>query len=187
MPRKSKIYTRTGDVGTTGLGSGRRVSKAVLRVEAYGSVDELNAHVGVVLALGATAELTGPLHDIQTGLFELGAELSNPGSETSARPGPRIGSAHVQALERVLDTLDQPLEPLKNFILPGGCPVAAQLHLSRTVCRRAECTIVALSEQEAVRPEVLAYVNRLSDLFFVMARVQNKASGVAEEVWRGRT
>lgn len=186
MPRITKVYTRSGDDGTTALGTGQRVPKTARRIQAYGTVDELNAQIGVVLASGLAAELTAPLRQIQNDLFHLGAELSVPEADQAKHPGPRIESRHVEALEQLMDRLTAQLEPLKNFVLPGGASATAQLHVARTVCRRAEREVVALAEQEPVGPHAIQYLNRLSDALFVLGRYQNKLSGIDEPVWDSR-
>jgi cob(I)alamin adenosyltransferase len=178
-----KIYTRTGDDGTTGLLGPGRVLKNDPRVEAYGSVDELNAVLGVVRSLDAGAWLAAELATIQTRLFSLGAELA------ATIPAPlagleRIGDADVTALEAIIDRLEKDLPPLRNFILPAGHVLAAHLHLARTVCRRAERRVVALAESVPVEPRLVHYLNRLADLLFVMARWCNHRAGVAETEWR---
>jgi cob(I)alamin adenosyltransferase len=178
-----KIYTRTGDDGTTGLLGPGRVPKNDARVEAYGSVDELNAALGVARALDAGAWVSTELSAIQARLFSLGAELAS----TTAVPLAgleRIADAHVTALEQTIDRLEKDLPPLKNFILPAGHVLAAQLHLARTVCRRAERRVVSLAESSTVEPRIVHYLNRLADLLFVMARWCNWRAGVAEVEWR---
>lgn len=186
MPRITKVYTRTGDDGTTALGTGQRVPKTARRIQAYGTVDELNAQIGVVLASGVAAELAQALRQIQNDLFHLGAELSVPETDKAQRPGPQIAGRHVEALEQLMDRLSAGLEPLKNFVLPGGAAAAAQLHVARTVCRRAEREVVALAEQEPVGPHAIRYLNRLSDALFVLGRYQNKLSGTDEPLWDSR-
>jgi cob(I)alamin adenosyltransferase len=186
MARITRVYTRTGDDGTTGLGSGRRVPKDDLRIEAYGTIDELNAHIGTVLTAGPAAELVEPLRRIQNDLFHLGADLSIPEADKAKHPGPRLGEPHVAALESLLDTLNQGLPPLKNFVLPGGTPVAAFLHVARTVCRRAERIVVELAAQEPVGPDNVPYLNRLSDVLFVMSRFHNHQTGVDDPIWDSR-
>ena len=178
-----KIYTRTGDDGTTGLLGPGRVPKSAPRVEAYGSVDELNAILGVARSLDAAAWVSADLATIQARLFSLGAELA------ATAPAPlanleRIGDADVSTLERVIDRLEADLPPLVNFILPAGHVLAAQLHLARTVCRRAERRVVALAETTPLEPRLVHYLNRLADLLFVMARWCNTRAGVAEVEWR---
>ena len=179
-----KIYTRTGDDGTTGLLGPGRVLKCAPRVEAYGSVDELNAVLGVARVHDAHGWLAGDLEALQSRLFSLGAELA------AAEPGmlanlERIADADVAGLERLIDRLEAELPPLKSFILPGGTPLAVQLHLARTVCRRAERRVVELQREETIEPVLVRYLNRLADLLFVMARWCNRRAGVAETEWRG--
>jgi cob(I)alamin adenosyltransferase len=186
MPRLTKIYTRGGDEGETSLGGGERVSKDSLRVAAYGTVDELNACLGVALATGPSprlAELVGP---IQNELFHLGADLSFPEAQKArhaAHPLPQIEARHVERLEELIDEFNAEVGPLENFILPGGSIGAAQLHVARTVCRRAERAVVALARAEPVGGYALRYLNRLSDLLFVMARYENRQRGLAEPLW----
>jgi cob(I)alamin adenosyltransferase len=176
--RLSKIYTRTGDDGTTGLGDGSRVPKESLRVEAYGTVDELNSVLGVLLAVPHLPEpVTVLLTDVQHELFDLGAELCIPGHFV-------ITAAHLTRLETALDEFNDPLPALKEFILPGGGPAAAACHLGRTVARRAERRAWALARQETVNPEALRYLNRLSDLLFVLARVLARHERGSEVLWR---
>jgi len=186
VPRLTRIYTRTGDDGRTALGTGQRVSKAAQRIVACGTVDELNAQLGLALAAAPAPELSAPLRRIQNDLFHVGAELCIPDSERAASPGPTIRPQHVAALEQLIDQLNAQLPPLKNFVLPGGHPAAAQLHVARTVCRRAEREVVRLAEAETVSRHLLAYLNRLSDALFVMARYQNKLAGVDETLWDSR-
>ena len=175
--RLSKIYTRTGDAGSTGLGDGSRVAKENLRVESYGTVDETNSAVGVILGnAGVPAEIRRVLTEVQHDLFDLGGELCIPGHVM-------INASHVERLETELDALNENLPPLKEFILPGGGPAAAACHLARAICRRAERRCWSLARVESVSPEALKYLNRLSDLLFVMARVLARA-GEGEVVWR---
>ena len=174
--RLSKIYTRTGDQGTTGLGDGSRVNKNNLRIEAIGAVDELNSHIGMLATYDLPGTIAGELVEIQHDLFDIGGELSVPGS--TALPG-----THVERLERILDELNADLKPLKDFILPGGTPAAAACHVARTVCRRAERRIVGLADVEPVNQSSVCYLNRLSDLLFVMARILNRAAGVNDVLW----
>lgn len=179
-----KIYTKTGDAGDTGLFGGTRVSKASQRVAAYGDVDELNSVLGLVRAHRIDDERDALLGAIQSELFDLGAELAaRPGKEGAA---PQIDDAEIERLERAIDRADGELEPLASFILPGGSMAAAHLHLARTVCRRAERSAVALASAEAVRPAVIRYLNRLSDLLFVLARLANARAGVTDVPWEGR-
>ncbi|HYL03467.1 MAG TPA: cob(I)yrinic acid a,c-diamide adenosyltransferase [Steroidobacteraceae bacterium] len=176
--RLSRIYTRTGDDGTTGLGDGSRVSKDSARVEAYGTVDELNSVIGVLLAApGLPPAVSECLTEVQHELFDLGGELCLPGHRA-------IGAAQVARLEAALDAFNDPLPPLKEFILPGGGPGAAACHLARTVARRAERRAWTLARSEPVGPEALKYLNRLSDLLFVLARVLARHERGAEVLWR---
>ena len=180
-----KVYTRTGDDGTTALFGGDRVAKSHPRIAAYGTVDEANAVIGVARAhLGEAAwagQADALLNRIQQDLFVLGGDLAAP-HETNY-PIPRIAPAHVEALERDIDALEEDLSPLKHFILPGGHPAAAALHLGRTVCRRAERLVVETAAQEEVAVEPLHYLNRLSDLLFVLARWVNRQAGVGDTEW----
>jgi cob(I)alamin adenosyltransferase len=176
--RLSKIYTRTGDDGTTGLGDGSRVPKDSPRVEAYGTVDELNSCIGVLLAQPALpAQVTECLTEVQHELFDMGGELCIPGHTA-------IRAAQVTRLEEQLDAFNDGLPPLKEFILPGGGGAAAACHLARAVARRAERRVWTLSKAESVSPEVVKYLNRLSDLLFVMARVLARHERGTEVLWR---
>jgi cob(I)alamin adenosyltransferase len=178
--RLSRIYTRTGDDGSTGLGDGMRVPKEHLRVEAYGTVDEANSAIGVVLAApGLPDPVRECLTDVQHDLFDLGGELCMPGYRV-------IAAGDVERLERALDAFNEDLPPLKDFILPGGGPAAAACHLARTVARRAERRVWALARVEQVAPEVPQYLNRLSDLLFVIARVLARHDKGSEVLWRHR-
>ncbi len=175
--RLSRIYTRTGDDGSTGLGDGRRVGKDSARVAAYGSVDELNSTIGVVIASGVSDDVATLLTEVQHELFDLGGELCIPGAAM-------IVAADIDRLEQRLDRYNDDLPPLKDFILPGGGLAAAHCHVARTVCRRAERDVLTLARGEDVRGEVLRYLNRLSDLLFVLARVLARASGNGEVLWK---
>jgi cob(I)alamin adenosyltransferase len=176
--RLSRIYTRTGDDGTTGLGDGSRVRKDALRVEAYGTVDEANSHLGVVLAVPAVPEAVRTcLLQVQHDLFNLGGELCIPGYRM-------VQSTAVERLERELDAFNEDLPVLKEFILPGGGPAAAACHVARTVVRRAERRVLSLAAEENVAEEVLQYLNRLSDLLFVIARVLARAESGSEVLWQ---
>ena len=177
--RLSRIYTRTGDDGTTGLGDGTRTNKDSLRVEAMGDVDELNAIIGLILTEPVSATIRDTLTWVQHDLFNIGGEICIP-NHVMLEPN------CVNALEDILDTLNDELEPLKEFILPGGSRVASYCHLARTVCRRAERQMIALSRAEPVTAESLKYINRLSDLIFVMCRVTNKQSGYADVLWKNK-
>lgn len=175
-----KIYTKTGDAGETGLFGGPRVRKDHARIDAFGTVDELNSHLGLVRTLPKSAPLDELLRRIQCELFDLGAELATPGDAAE-----RIGMQHVEALESSIDHYDALLEPLKCFILPTGTPLAAAIHVARTVCRRAERRVVALAAQlDTVIPSnAIEYLNRLGDLLFVLARFANKQENVADDPW----
>jgi cob(I)alamin adenosyltransferase len=178
-----KIYTRTGDDGTTALFSGGRVSKTHLRVEAYGTVDELNSLLGVARAAGARGDAW--LSQIQRQLFQVGADLATP-QDARSEWVVRVDAAAVSWLEQAIDAMTAELPPLTQFILPGGTLVAAQLHVARTVCRRAERLVVALGTQEPIGDEVVPYLNRLSDFLFTLARWENLKAGTTEEPWSGR-
>lgn len=184
MPRLTKIYTKTGDAGMTGLGGGRRVAKDAARVRAYGTVDELNSSIGVALALGLVDRLASELGRIQNELFDLGSDLCWPEDDERRGAIPTVQPGHVAALERLIDDLNRVVGPLTNFLLPGGAPGAAQLHVARTVCRRAEREAITLSHEEPIGELVLPYLNRLSDALFVMARYENHERGVAEPLWQ---
>jgi cob(I)alamin adenosyltransferase len=176
--RLSKIYTRTGDDGTTGLGDGSRVPKDSPRVEAYGTVDELNSSIGVLLAVANLPDkVRGCLTEVQHELFDMGGELCIPGHVA-------IAAQQVSRLEEELDEFNAALPPLKEFILPGGGPAAAACHLARTVARRAERRVWTLAGAETVGPEVMKYLNRLSDLLFVLARVLARHEQGTEVLWR---
>jgi len=183
MPRLTKIYTRKGDDGSTALGSSQRVPKDSPRIRANGAVDELNSFIGLALVQGLSPRLAEALPAIQNELFHLGADLSFPPSEGKEFEIPRIETRHVEALEKLIDELNEQVGPLENFILPGGSPGAAALQVARAVCRHTERRLVSLARQEPISPEVLAYVNRLSDALFVMARYENKQRGVQEPLW----
>ena len=173
----SKIVTRTGDEGKTGLGDGSRVGKDDLRIAVIGDVDELNSSIGLVLAENFPDSLKAPLLVIQHDLFELGAELCLPGQS-------RIGANHVSRIDENIEKMNADLSPLREFVLPGGSRAAALCHLARTVCRRAERSLVALSRIEKVEPESLKYLNRLSDFLFVLARRVNRESGSGDVLWK---
>jgi cob(I)alamin adenosyltransferase len=186
-----KIYTKTGDTGDTGLFGGPRVSKDDLRIEAYGTVDELNAVLGLARTHFAgdgkektVAEIDNLLVNIQHTLFDLGSELATP--DPKSRGTNFVSAKQIETLEQAIDRFESQLPPLKNFILPGGSKGAAWLHLARTVCRRAERRVVTLSQREPgkLSPEILIYLNRLSDLLFVLARAANQASGHPDVAWK---
>jgi len=179
--RLSKIYTRTGDAGETGLGDGSRVGKDSSRIHALGEIDELNSVVGLLLTEDLPADLRVALEDVQHDLFDLGGEISIPGRSA-------LTAAHVERMETLLDHLNASLPPLKEFILPGGSRAAAYAHLARTACRRAERALVTLGAREPVGDAARVYVNRLSDLFFVLARVLNRHAGRGDVLWQpGKT
>ncbi len=177
--RLNRIYTRAGDTGTTSLGDGSRVPKTHARIEAYGTVDELNSFVGLALAGGLPAETREWLEQVQNDLFDLGADLAVPLEDERERL--RIDQGHVDRLEGLCDRANAGLEPLKSFVLPSGTEAAARLHVARAVCRRAERLVVALSETASVNPLAIAYLNRLSDLLFILARAANEGR---EPLWR---
>jgi cob(I)alamin adenosyltransferase len=182
-----KIYTKRGDQGETDLLGGGRVSKDDMRVEAYGAVDELNACLGQCAAATAHEDLRGLTLSIQSMLFDLGGYLAAPDDARREKSGVvQPESSDIEALETHIDALEEELEPLKCFILPGGAAAAAAYHLARTVCRRAERRAVALCRAEPLSAESLRYLNRLSDLLFVMARVENRRAGIADIEWVGR-
>jgi cob(I)alamin adenosyltransferase len=180
----NRIYTKGGDAGQTSLGDGARVSKTHPRVVSYGQVDELNAALGSAIATTALPEDVAPLLlSIQNDLFDVGADLCVPESgDPNAPAGLRVTAEQVTRLERAIDGFNELLQPLTSFILPGGSPAAAGLHLSRTICRRAEIAVVTLTETERVNPQVVCYLNRLSDLLFVLARICNN-DGVDDVLW----
>jgi cob(I)alamin adenosyltransferase len=186
MPRITRVYTRTGDDGTTGLGGGQRVPKDSARIEAYGTVDELASTIGLAVALGLEPGLAATLARVQNDLFNLGSDLCILETDKARMPVPGVEARHVDALEELMDELSNELEPLANFILPGGAPGAAQLHVARTVCRRAERLAIGLAREEAVGPFVVRYLNRLSDALFVMARYENLKRGVPDVLWDSR-
>ncbi len=178
-----KIYTKTGDKGDTSLFGGQRVPKDALRIEAYGTVDELNSVLGVARADSRNQQIDEILERVQNELFELGADLATPRS-ANTKHIKRIEPKHSEHLEKSIDTLDVHLKPLKAFVLPGGLPVAARLHFARTVCRRAERTVVRLSRNEDIGEGITVYLNRLSDLLFVLARYANHVANVPETQWK---
>lgn len=187
MPKLTKIYTRTGDKGSTSLGTRTRVPKDDLRIDAFGDVDELNSVLGLALAVGLCPYLAELVPRLQNELFNLGSELAFPATEGEKVLVPVIASHHVEALENVIDKLNEAVGPLENFILPGGSPGAAHLQVARTVCRRAERKVVTLARAEGIGEQVLPYLNRMSDALFVMARYENKLSNVQEPIWDTQT
>lgn len=184
MPRLTKIYTRKGDDGTTALGTGERVGKDNAQVEAYGAVDELNAAIGLARALGLDPDLERSLGRIQSELLNVGGLLCMLDRSSEDNPlGALVQPRHVKQLEDECDRFNEHLGPLENFILPGGTTGSSALHVARTIARRAERRIVALSREIAVPDETIHYVNRLSDLLFIMARYENRQRGVADVLW----
>jgi cob(I)alamin adenosyltransferase len=182
-----KLYTRRGDLGETDLIGAGRVSKDHPRVDAYGAVDELNASLGCAAALTAQADLRALLEEVQRALFTLGAYLATPEERHRAPAGIRApADAEVAGLEARIDALEGELAPLQRFVLPGGTPAAAACHVARTVCRRAERCVVSLGRAEPLEPAAVRYLNRLSDLLFVLARVENRRAGVPDVEWEGR-
>ncbi len=186
MVRITRITTKTGDDGTTGLGDGSRVPKHAGRIEAYGEVDELNASVGLAVCADVSGPVAAVLIRVQNDLFHLGSELCFPPEAASKVEIPRIEERHVDALETDMDALGSGLAPLENFILPGGCEAAARLHAARCVCRRAERRVVELAAAESVGEHSVRYLNRLSDLLYVLARVENAHAGVEDVTWDSR-
>ncbi|MCI0414670.1 cob(I)yrinic acid a,c-diamide adenosyltransferase [bacterium] len=180
-----KIYTKTGDRGETGLFKGLRVPKHDLRVEAYGNVDECNAVIGICLLHIQNAEIKTLLSSIQHELFEVGADLATPPQQQNDSRW-RIDSEMTANLERAIDHFESQLPALTNFILPGGSLAGAHIHYARTVCRRAERSVSKLAEQQQISPEILRYLNRLSDLLFVVARSENQHTGLPETIWKKR-
>ena len=186
MPRLTKLYTRTGDDGTTALGGGQRVPKDSARVTAYGTVDELNSAIGVALAHGLSPRLSEILLVIQNELFHLGSDLAFLEADKVKYQLPQIEERHIDQLEAWIDEFNAVVGPLQNFILPGGSIGAAQLHVARTICRRAERAVATLARAEPIGAGVAAYLNRLSDLLFVMPRYENRQRGVIEPLWNSR-
>jgi len=186
MPRITKVYTRTGDDGSTGLGGGQRVSKDSARIEAYGSVDELNSVLGVALVSNLESRVADELKRIQNELFHLGSDLCVLEEDKKEMPVPTVAERHILKLETTMDELSAELEPLQNFVLPGGSEGAAHLHVARTVCRRAERDLVTLAATDTVGRFTLRYLNRLSDALFVMARYENSKKGVEDVLWNSR-
>jgi cob(I)alamin adenosyltransferase len=179
-----KIYTKTGDDGTTGLIGGSRVAKSDLRIECYGTVDELNAMIGLVAVTSDDPNLAGALRAVQNELFVIGSRLALPADESSSsRWLPELQAASVERLEREIDAAESELPKLKNFILPGGTESAARLHMARTICRRAERLVVSLGKDQSTPPLIVTYLNRLSDWLFVQARLVNHRAGVADVPW----
>lgn len=183
MPR---IYTRTGDKGLTSLYGGQRIPKHKVRLDVVGTLDELNAVLGLALSEIKRKEIAGPLTEVQSLLFNIGAEVAEGGAKAKKMidDSLRVGPMHVATLERWIDSFEQDLPPLTTFILPGGSPAGARLHLARAMCRRAERRLAELSEKEGANPASLMYLNRLSDLLFVLARTVNHAADAPERTWQ---
>lgn len=182
-----KVYTRRGDQGETDLLGAGRVPKDDLRVRSYGDVDELNACLGLYVAATKLEELRGLAQRVQSTLFDLGSQLAAPDASKRAKSRiPEVGSDEIETLEREIDAFEKELEPLARFILPGGGEAATRLHHARTVCRRAERSVVALARSETLEATVLGFLNRLSDWLFVLARLENRRAGVDDIEWRGR-
>jgi cob(I)alamin adenosyltransferase len=178
------LYTKTGDTGQTRLGGGQKVPKSNLRLEAYGTIDELNSHLGLVLALGVVDEVATPLRRIQNELLDLGSDLCFLEEDKGKWNIPQVRPDQIEALEHEIDAMQSATGPLTNFILPGGSPGAASLHVARTVCRRAERILARLAEVEAIHPLCLQYVNRLSDWLFAAPRLENLRRGIEDPLWR---
>ena len=178
-----RIYTRTGDAGETGLFSGARVSKDAARVEAYGAVDEANSYIGLIRSEQLDGDIDNVLMRVQKDLFSLGADLATPAEGRRADAVPRIEAGHVAALEAAIDEFDAQLPPLRSFILPTGPRAAALAHVARGIVRRAERRTVTLARSETISPETIRYLNRLSDLLFVVARLIANRAGIPEEPW----
>lgn len=180
-----KIYTKGGDQGETGLFGGERVSKDSLRIEAYGTVDELNSFIGLTLTEIKDEEVKILLNKIQHILFTLGSDLASPENEKNKKHNiPRIQKSEYEFIEKEIDKYDSQLEELRNFILPGGCKNAAMLHICRTICRRAERRVVSLNSAVNLNSDIIIFLNRLSDLFFVLARYENRVSGIEDIKWK---
>ena len=176
-----KIYTKTGDDGTTGLQNGKRISKSSPRIQAYGTIDEINASLGVVLSNKIDSDLKELLTRIQNDLFVTGSDLSDPDLNSTKN---RVTSTMVEYLETSIDNLEKDLAPITNFILPGGHQLASLVHVARTITRRAETQVIMLSEKEEINKNCLTYLNRLSDLLFVVARTINKRNGINDVIWK---
>lgn len=181
-----KIYTRTGDKGETSLFGAERVSKASLRVNAYGDVDETNSHIGLVRSFNKEKKISAILEEIQSDLFVLGSDLATPINSPSRKNIPTITAKHVKRLEKLIDEIEEQNLPLRKFVLPAGSKTASLLHVARTVCRRAERKVVALKEKETINEQCLIYLNRLADLLFVLARFANKISNVKDIEWKAK-
>ena len=187
MPRITKVYTRTGDAGQTALDTGQRVAKTSRRIEAFGSVDELNSAIGVFLTEPTCDDaLRQFLSGVQNDLFHLGSDLCVPEQDKQRLPVPIIETRHVDSIENAIDAWQDQLTPLENFILPGGSRAASLLHCARAICRRAERDVLRLAADEPINNEVVRYLNRLSDALFVAARRQNRSEGGDDVLWQSR-
>lgn len=184
MAKQVKLYTKTGDDGTTGLVGGTRIKKYALRLEAYGTVDELNAAIGLIRSNELPDEILKLLIQIQNKLFNVGSRLASDEKGNAITSGLSILQKHIEELEKAIDELEKHLPEIKNFVLPGGEPVSAQCHLARTICRRAERRILEFAEKETVQPEIIIYINRLSDFLFVLARKMAFDKNVDEVRWK---
>ena len=183
-----KIYTKSGDKGETGLFGGERVPKSSRRIEAYGTIDELNSFIGLVVEETKSEEVKEVLESIQSQLFIAGSDLAAPLTEKSSKYDiPRVPKEFFENAEKQIDKFDAELKPLSNFILPGGCRASAMLNICRTICRRAERKVVKLNESEQVGENILIFLNRLSDLFFVLARYENMISGFLDVIWKPKS
>jgi cob(I)alamin adenosyltransferase len=179
-----KIYTKTGDKGETGLFGGKRIPKSSVRINAYGTVDELNAVIGVALCYVENEKVKSVLRKLQNQLFVVGADLATPLEVESKNISiPRVSEEDISESEKAIDFFDKQLEELRYFILPGGTKSAAQLHVARTICRRAEREVVLLSQQEEINQNIVIFVNRISDLLFVLSRVENKTAEIPDQKW----
>lgn len=183
MPKITKVYTKTGDKGDTSLGGGQRVPKDNQRISAYGTVDELNSHIGVAISSGIDSFLEKELKIIQNELFNLGSDLCFLEEDKKKFSIPQIEERHIIKLENLMDNMTSKLKPLENFILPGGTLAASHLHVARTVCRRAEREVISLSKNEEIGSFVVKYLNRLSDTLFVMARYENYSKNIEDICW----
>lgn len=186
MPKITKVYTKTGDKGETSLGGGQRVPKDSLRITSYGTVDELNSYIGVAIASGLDSEITQELKIIQNELFHLGSDLCFTEEDKIKFSIPLIKENHVDKLEKLMDNYSEKLSPLENFILPGGTVGASNLHVARTICRRAEREVISLAKNESIGSFVIKYLNRLSDTLFVMARYENFKKNYTDIYWDSR-
>jgi cob(I)alamin adenosyltransferase len=184
--RITRVYTRTGDAGDTGLGGGQRVAKDSLRIETYGTVDELNSYLGVAIASCTDAEIKGELEEMQHRLFDVGGDLCVLEEDKAKFAMPAFPKEEVDLLEKLMDKATEELKPLEEFIIPGGTACSAHLHVARCICRRAERLAVALAREEKVSPTVVPYLNRLSDALFVLARLANKRAQTSDVFWKKR-